>query len=106
MDWLQVTNLQSVTGLLSCRVLPFVSQIESCFCTNKGCGTSWKCDVQVLHMQTQGDPNPTEGQEPQLGWMALYPESRYLLTPAQSGTTTTCRLCCMHHFECVWSHLV
>lgn len=44
-------------------------------------GTSCKCEVQVLHMQTQGGPNPAEGQEPQLGWMALYPESRYMLIP-------------------------
>ena len=36
-------------------------------------------DVQVLHMQIQGDPNPTEGQELQLGWMALCPELRYML---------------------------
>lgn len=41
--------------------------------------------VQVLHMQTLGGPSSTGGLEPQPGWMALYPESRYMLTLAPAA---------------------
>lgn len=46
---------------------------------------SFKWHVQVLHMQTPGGPSPTEGREPLPGWMALYPESRYMLTLASAA---------------------
>lgn len=54
-----------------------------------GCG-ELKCHVQVLHMQTLGGPSPTGGREPQPGWMALYPKSRYMLTLASAAARLAC----------------
>lgn len=81
-------------------------------------GASCGHHVQAPCLPTQEGPNPTGGLEPQPGWMALCPESRFLLTLVQAavglawpvGLTTACQLLlhaadCMHACFCLGYYL-